>query len=705
MSLSTADPVRRNEPAVASLAREPLFPRWLMQPLALAGVAIAPQLILILLNLRAYAIAAGEMTAPQKATSLQIFAFEVFLVVGCGALAAVLHVRGRAIAWHWNWPLLLAPIGYLWLVTAAVQSAIPTTVADWILPRGEVLYYQYALTMPLVFYAGLRLACVEINSSRMWEIGLLAAAVVAVPLLFFFALNLVRDIGALGALVVGTTVVAIIVGTLIVLGAFARLCVIGYVEVQHKGPRALALFTVVVAAVMPIAGLLLNRYIPFPYDFQAWPVYALALANGCVLLLPNFRHPRLHRLVWLAQCGFFPFTVYFFLIFLPFLPLSVPAMIYVGAGFLMLTPTALFLLHGQRLLDGFRHETRQHGRVGIALLAGAAFAILPASYIAEALIDRSVLRGAIDYVYSPDYRANEQFAGSRAAVARSLERLRDRKAGLNLPFLSDFYTWAVFNNLVLPDDKMNAIHQAFFGRDVPEPPVNAVGMFAAQAVPRRELREARPVVLPPQNVALVGLAAATVREGSSLRTTFTLDLENTSQRQSEYVTRLTIPEGVFVSGYWLKVGEERVPGRIFEKKTALWVYHMIRDWTRRDPGILTYADARTVELRVFPFAPMERRRTEIELLYPATLNPAIKISDGEWQGEGNVPAIAVALTSEGTSAAMLAAEAVAHLPPARRPPYLHFIVDRSAAAKMSDEQIVSAMRNAGARIPAAKECL
>ncbi|HEX8680449.1 MAG TPA: hypothetical protein VF683_10840, partial [Chthoniobacterales bacterium] len=77
----------------------------------------------------------------------------------------------------------------------------------------------------------------------------------------------------------------------------------------------------------------------------------------------------------------------------------------------------------------------------------------------------------------------------------------------------------------------------------------------------------------------------------------------------------------------------------------------------------------------------------------------------EWQGEGNVPAITVAQTSEGTSAAMLAAEAVAHLPPARRTPYLHFIVDRSTAAKMSDEQIVSAMRNAGARIPAAKECL
>jgi hypothetical protein len=449
----------------------------------------------------------------------------------------------------------------------------------------------------------------------------------------------------------------------------------------------------------------LNRHISFPSDLQAESVYALTLANGCVLLLPNFRHPRLHRLVWLAQCASFPFTLYFFLIFLPYLPLSLLAMLYLGAGFLVLTPTALFLLHTRRLADGFRHQTQDSGRLSLALLAAAMFAILPASYIAEALIDRGNLRSAIDYVYSPSYHGNDRFDRSRGAVARSLERLRDRKAGLNLPFLSDFYSWAVFNNLVLPDEKMNAIHQAFFGTDLPAAAAASMGMFGPAAMPSRAMREARPVVLPPQDVALVDLSATTVAEGGAQRTTLTLELENRATTQSEYVTRLEIPEGAFVSGYWLRVGDERVPGRIVEKKTAHWVYHMIRDWTRRDPGILSYVDSRTLELRVFPFGPGERRRTEIELLYPAELNPSVKIGMQEWHAEGSAPGIALVKTGEGTSAVSVAAEALPQLPPVARTPYLHFVVDRSASAQMTDEQIVRAMRNAAARMPGAKECL
>ena len=688
------------------LAREPLFPESLKTPLILLALAVLPQLMLMLINVRAFSIASGEMTAAQKSTAHQIFAFEVLLVLGCAALAVVLQARRRPILWVWSWPLLLAPVGYLWLVTALLQGAIPATIADWILPRGELLYYQYALVMPLVFYAGARLASAEVEVSRGWEVAWLAGIVVGLPVFLFVTLRLGPSLPVFHAVMGGVIVVLAVAMTLLVLGAYTRLCVIGYVELSRKGPRALAVFTFVVAIVLPVAGLLLNRHIPFPSDLQAWSVYGLALANGCVLLLPNFRHPRLHRLVWLAQCACFPFTLYFFLIFLPYLPLSLPAMLYMGAGFLVLTPTALFLLHTQRLVDGFRHETQHARRLPLALLATAMFAILPASYVAEALLDRSVLRHAIDHVYSPDYRGADRFDRGRAAVARSLERLRDRKAGLNLPFLSDFYSWAVFNNLILPDEKMNAIHQAFFGTDLPAVDMASMGIFGAGAMPARALREARPVALPPQDVALVNLSAATVREGGAQRTTFTLDLENRAATQSEYVTRVEIPEGAFVSGYWLKVGEERVPGRIFEKKTAHWVYHMIRDWTRRDPGILTYIDSRTLELRVFPFAAHERRRTEIELLYPAELNLSVKIGTQEWRAESSTtPGIALVVTGEGTSAVSVAAEALAQLPPTARLPYLHFIVDRSAAAGMTEEQTVRAMRNAGARVPGARECL
>jgi hypothetical protein len=106
-----------------------------------------------------------------------------------------------------------------------------------------------------------------------------------------------------------------------------------------------------------------------------------------------------------------------------------------------------------------------------------------------------------------------------------------------------------------------------------------------------------------------------------------LEMHNRGSQQQEFVTTVQAPRGVLVSGFWLHIGEERVPGRLFEKKTALWVYRMIRDVTRRDPAVLCYTGPEHLELRVFPFAGGETRRVEIEFLFPANTAPALRVGD------------------------------------------------------------------------------
>ena len=429
----------------------------------------------------------------------------------------------------------------------------------------------------------------------------------------------------------------------------------------------------------------------------------MALANGCLLLLPEFKNPRLRRLAWFLQCALFPFTLYFFVVFLPFLPLSIPAMLGLGCGFLILTPTVLFLVHGQRLLDGFQAEVRDQPRLAPSILCVLALSILPTIYTTQSIIDRVVLRSAIDYVYNPDYRKADHFSGSRFAVRHSLESLRDFKAGLNLPFLSEFYNWVVFDNLVLPDEKMNVIHRAFFGRDL-EAAKQSTGPFnnPRTRTARREVRGN--AVPPPREVALEPLTATSVRDGDCMRTTLVLNMRNSSPLQSEFVTQIKIPDGVFVSGFWLNIGKERVPGKLFEKKTALWVYEKIRDQSRRDPGILTYTDPNSLELRVFPFAANEARRVELQLLYPATLKPEVTIGQQKWHDEAATPALCLALTDDGTSALSVPPEVAAQLPRANRTPYLHFIVDRSADSNLAGEQIVQAVRAAAAQFGDASQC-
>lgn len=684
----------------------PLLPDSLKQPFVLFWVAILPQIVLLFLNIRNYQLVVGEMAPWQRSMCAKIGGSELLLVFGTIALVTLLRIRRQILPWALCWPLLILPVLYLWFATFQIGGQLlPQSVTVWILPPENTLYVQFAFMMPLIFYAAVRLSCAEISVSRVVEIAVTLGALIGIPLLFLVMIRLpgwefFRFIPAIAIIII------IVVATLIVIAGATRLFVTSYVAVRKKGPLALGILAGIVGIVGPISGLLLNRMIPFPADFQARSVYLMAVTNGVLLLLPNFRHPRIHRAIWLAQCALFPFTFYFFLVFLPFLPLSIPAMIYIGAGFLVLTPTALFLIHGQRILDGYRNELRDGGRLIPALLAALAISIIPATYTIGAILDRVVLRHAIDYVYTPDYRVDTQFSGNPALVRRSVQHLRDFKAGLNLPFLSGFYNWIVFDGLVLPDDKMNHLHRAFFGSELERSNSAAFGIFGARSRRTRSIRETTSASVP-HDVQLMALATTINSEGVCDRATVSLQMKNASLSQSEFVTQIHLPEGVLVSGFWLHIGKERVPGQLFEKKSALWVYQMIRDRTRRDPGLLLYTDRQTLELRVFPFAAGEERKVEIEFLYPASLKPSIRVGDETLRpsGESNAARVTVIQVDEDASAALFSPAALIELPHLARTPYLHFIIDRSVNSEVTAQSAAAAIRAAQTQFPNVRECM
>ena len=695
----------REKRAENVLPRLALLPDSAKRPLLLVWVATVPQLILLLVNLRAYWIISGECTLWQRKMSALIGAFQLVLMLGPALLALGLRARRRVIPEPACVAMVILSILYLWMASWLIcGQLIPASVSWWMLRPEQLLYFQFIFTMPSIAYALIRLACMKIRVFGKVETMILLAILVVIP--GAWILVAMGNFAILHWIPEWLFMPLLVLSTVVIFLGLTRVCVRGYRAVWNRGPKAVRWLSVIVGIVGPIAGLLLNAKIPFPADFQTWPVYAMALVNGAVLLLPDFEDVRRRRWVWLAQCTLFPFTLYFFLVFLPFLPLWIPALIAAGSGFLIVTPTVLFLVHGQCLLDGFRRlrEAGMGRRAG--WYAAAAMMILPGIIVSQATIDRFVLRGAIDYVYSPNYRTMARFGGSRFAVRRSLERLRDFKAGVYAPFLSEFYSWAVFDNLVLPDEKMDTIHQAFFGSKLEPVSSNRIGAFGGSTQRGRTVRErsGNPTP-PPSNVGIAALTASTKHEGGCERTTLALDMKNNSGIQSEFATVIRIPEGVLVSGFWLRIGDERVAGRLFEKKTALWVYQQIRDSSRRDPGILVYNDPHSIELRVFPFSACEQRHAEVEFIYPATLHPDIAIGDRHWKAEGTAGpenCVAVAKCGNGT-AVLLNSEAMTRLPRAPRTAYPYFIIDRSAASKMSDGQIVRAMRSAAGQFAAAAE--
>ena len=674
-------------------------------PRMLLWTAMLPQLLLLLLNWRAWGIVHREMNPEQLHRAMQLGACEAALLLGAAAIIGILYRQKREVGLTLCGGILLTGIGYLWFFTASMERLIPTTIADWMLPGSQIIYYQYALMMPALFYAGLRLACFPARLGKTADIGASLAAVIAVPLTWYIGLRVFDSLWhfinpetwMILTLAIGSTVILLIAFLRVLTHAYFALAAVSW-------GRPVMLF--VAGMIAPLGGLLLNSKIPFPYDFQSQYVYLLTCLNALFLLLPFTDREGRNTLAWSLRCITYPFSLYFFIVFLPFLPLSLLAMIAGGAGFLILAPTLLFVMHTRALAEEARALRKTWGAARLLALFVVCTALLPVGLAGRALLDKQALRQALDTAYRPVF-ADGEVTINRAALKRTFKRMQDIKYGIYLPFITDSYDAIVLDGMILPDRKREYLETLFFGKPFERQKKDSMftDIFNPASMRRRDRNQNR-VRLPPRDVQLTGTECHTAAAGGTTTTTIVLTLQNHSSEGAEYVTDITLPDGVFITGYWLHIGEERVPGRIFEKKAAMWVYHMIRDQTRRDPGMLTYNADRTVRLSVFPFAAAETRTTEIAFSYPTGMSPRLQIGETAVELQPGVAEAGIALQSSDadTTAIVLPATTAAGLPTVTREPYFHFIVDCSERAASAYDGFAEQIDRVSAQVPGANRC-
>ncbi|MHC4641209.1 MAG: MSEP-CTERM sorting domain-containing protein [Planctomycetota bacterium] len=604
-----------------------------------------------------------------------IFSFEVLILIAGIVVITVFQYLKRSVNLIVCLLLFLLHIAFLWLITAWLHELLPQSITVWILPPDEVLYYQYILMMPVIFYTGLRLSCFKLPIHRITDFSITIAALIIIPIcsyLFVFVFDMIFRHWNIPSLIL---IILFMGATIITMMAFLRVLTFIYIWLnQFKAGHLVLLLAVGLAG--PIGGLATNNVIPFPCDFQSVFVYVLAVINGLVLLMAFKEGSKKEALAWIARCLMYPFSLYFFLVFLPFLPLSLLAMIAFGSGFLILAPTALFIVHTRKIVDEGKRVANLLGLKTALLLFFAAFAVIPVIITIEALLDRHALMQAVDVVYNPDYEKAE-IDIKPESVKRSLLKLRDTKDGIFLPFISPFYNKVVFNGMVLPDHKMNDIYMMFLGEEMP---TSESGIRSGLG--RRLSFRGRPVRMPQRNVEISDITIEERREGEFIRADIQLTLTNMGEEQSEFVSNIQLGPGVMVSGYWLDVEDEKVNGHIFEKKAAMWIYHMIRDVTRRDPGLLIYKSDNALKLSVYPFSQGQQRLTGIELIYPAGLKPFVKIDGRMLEIGSNTDQIQEKIllieTRQNNTSVILPNKILDTLPSVQRKPYLHFIVDSSA---------------------------
>ncbi len=668
--------------------------------------------ILSFLNLQAYRLVEGNMNETQHAGARRL-GWVCLLNLAAG-LAMFVIAKGRELrtnrpagGLHPGWGL--APIGiqaaFLWFAVSQTDVVLPASVMRWIYPPERYLYNQFAFAMLPLFLGIMRLA----SGWRVRRVGVALATSLGIAVLapvLLVALARLLDFfrgrpfpGIVLALAVVLLGIAMFVG-------LVRALLLGVHQLtkwRHGERIAIAVF----ALVLPLGGLALNRTIPFPVDFQAWEVYALVVTNAAILLLASWRHAQWPRLSFYLLCATLPFSLYFFIVFLPFTPLSILAILALGTGFLVLAPTLLFTLHLYLLNQARRSPLVGSGRK--LVLAGiGCFLLLPAFFTVRGLADKAALNAALDYVYTPAIRSGDVPCRiNQVNLRRALASHRNYKNGIYYPLLSDYYSWLVFDNLVLPDDKLARLEEIFIGapgsRESHDPVRHRRATWSRGTVRDRALM---PRAAPPPLTVEVSAAEMRTRPAGEQATvaTLTLQLKNTGTAPAEFAQAFHLPAGVLASGFRLYLNNVAVPGRIVEKKTALWVYTMIRDTERRDPGLLFYDGPGQLQLRVFPVNSTIPSRVEIDFLVPATVNSSALPANG-----GDVGAILAQLdgfvspqpvdTDRGT--VVIGSLNFRKLPAVDREAYLHVIVDRSADNGFVGD-IATALEQLQRKFPAAR---
>jgi hypothetical protein len=322
------------------------------------------------------------------------------------------------------------------------------------------------------------------------------------------------------------------------------------------------------------------------------------------------------------------------------------------------------------------------------------FSLLPLWTVAQTYWMKAQLHRGIAYVLTPDLRQPQEFGAGAGMVNQGLNWLEDLRSGIYYPILSNLRSQILFNGLVLPDAKSDRLSLAFSGAVRERNGGGDAGFlsfFGGQSRARGAWVAPRVPALP--EATLEGIKSWQIQQSDGTTITrIQLEMQGGPEGQSEFKRSIRLPEGMWVCGFALYLGEDRIEGRLFEEKSALWVYRMIRDADResrlRDPATLTCEADGSLRLQVFPLDPGQRRFCELDVL-------GLGQGGTLWVGDRSVSLAAdadflqsAAVVGSGGAFGVLQKGSAEHA--FIREPYLHLFIDRSLRG-LSDVQVLARM--------------
>jgi hypothetical protein len=573
---------------------------------------------------------------------------------------------------------LLSYTSYLLLYGYNSSKIIPFNIPNWML-SDDIFLYVGTFIMPTLVHSLLiivirltknQLSTTKYQSSAIW-MNFIKASVIPISWYVFFQLILPLWQTILPEFLGYFMVVFFTITTIL----FFFFLIKGfYILINRKSENIFKynlFWKIPLSILFPILGLSVNQgYIFNDYNYNNsgffgnfssdW-YFIIAFVNGVLMCLPNIENKLYRLFLFFAKSITFSYIFYFFLVFLPYLPFSIFAIILFGAGFLMLTPIVLTVLHIQELHYDFDYLKNYFSKFVLLVLLISGFAIIPLFLIQTYSNDRIVLHETLEYLYEPNYSKSYQL--SKNSIERTLSEVKKHKEkninswSNNTPYLSTFYSWLVLDNMTLSDTKINLIENVFFGS-------TSFLLWNEPEITNQEVK-----------ISNIHTSSQYIKNQEAWRTWVDLEMTNTSQNAwfTEYKTTFTLPEGCMISDYYLNIGDRKEMGLLTEKKAALWVYSQIRN-ENRDPGLLHYTTGNKVSFKVFPFSKDETRKTGFELIHKEPFTFKID-SFSIFLGDSTIQ---TPITSNLQDAVIyVSKKEKSSLQKTQRTPYLHLIVDIS----------------------------
>ena len=530
-----------------------------------------------------------------------------------------------------------------------------------------------AACMVSVIYGIVGIAYNTTSPGKTYDIVRYVVGIIFTPFIWFLGINFLNGVNsnAITLILIITSVYALVFFIIKLL----------FIWRLHKAPlsfdgipqKKYYITVAVIMLFMPLIGLILNQtfsdFVGDSFssglfgDFSHPVFYIIAALNGMLLLIPPIENKNLRLILFFFKSVGYAYILYFFVVFIPILPLGLVGIIFYGLGLLVLAPLFATLLQGYHLVKEWIILSKSWSSLQITAVLCIGIITLPLCMTAVFWGDKANLAIATQYLEQNNINNNNSVNLTR--LKRTLNNIKGNLqvtrgmlgfSNSNTPIISELYSRLILDGKILSQYNVLTLENLFFdaGHDL-----------TSNNLSNQDIVN--------NNVRLLDAVSETKFDEKIgvYRSWVNLKLGNAPYADNgEYITTFKLPEGAYISDYYLNVLGKRKEGLLTDRRAALFIYSKIVN-TRRDPGLLHYIGSNTLELRVFPFASNEIRETGFEILHSQEFdlnldNKIIPLGGDDEQKEIKV-----------NGAVLLPASQKAAIKTVERKPKYYFVIDSS----------------------------